>query len=227
MERLSAKSFIDNGHEYHLYSYNEISNIPEGVIVKDGRDILPEEDIFAYKVGPGKGSFSAFSNYFRYKLLELKGGWWVDTDMVCVKPWDMDRKYVFISEQDYYTRNDIINSGAIKCPVDSEVMKYCYGVCESKNKETLEWGIVGPKLLGEGVEKFDLQKYVYPRQTFCVVAPFNSQIFIKPISSFELPDGIYGIHLWNEVWRRYNLNKHIKHDPSCIYERLKTKHGIE
>ena len=35
--------------EVHLYCYENIKNVPVGVIIKNGRDILPEEDIFAYQ----------------------------------------------------------------------------------------------------------------------------------------------------------------------------------
>jgi hypothetical protein len=41
MEQLCVKSFIDHNLEYHLYTYGEVKNIPEGVIVKDGNEILP------------------------------------------------------------------------------------------------------------------------------------------------------------------------------------------
>ncbi len=58
MEQLSAKSFIDHGHTYHLYTYGKVENIPEGVIVKDGNEIVPKSEIFRYK----NGSLSAFSN---------------------------------------------------------------------------------------------------------------------------------------------------------------------
>ena len=40
MEKLSMQSFIDNGHEYHLYTYGEVDGIPDGVIIKDGNEIL-------------------------------------------------------------------------------------------------------------------------------------------------------------------------------------------
>src|SRR5262249_54280435 len=42
-----------------------------------------QDKVFVYQAeGFGKGSPSAFSNYFRYKLLAEKGGWWIDTDVV-------------------------------------------------------------------------------------------------------------------------------------------------
>ena len=48
MEQLSAKSFIEQGHEYHLYTYGSVENIPEGVILRDGNDILDKSEIFTY-----------------------------------------------------------------------------------------------------------------------------------------------------------------------------------
>ena len=40
LEQLAIKSFIDHGFEYHLYVYSKVENIPKGVIVKNGNDIL-------------------------------------------------------------------------------------------------------------------------------------------------------------------------------------------
>ena len=89
-------SFIKNGHEYHLYTYNDVVNVPDNVIIKDGNEILSKEKIFSYQSGEGRGSFSAFSNFFRYKLLSERGGWWADTDMICLRPFDFEEEYVFL-----------------------------------------------------------------------------------------------------------------------------------
>ena len=35
MEILSIKSFLQNGHPYHLYVYHRVDNVPEGVVLKD------------------------------------------------------------------------------------------------------------------------------------------------------------------------------------------------
>ena len=82
IEKLCINSYLKNGHSFHLYAYNDIEGVPSDCTLKDASKILPKEDVFAYNVGIGKGSYSAFSNYFRYKLLDLKGGWWTDTDIV-------------------------------------------------------------------------------------------------------------------------------------------------
>ena len=40
MEQMCLSSFVKNGHEVHLYTYDNVKNIPEGVQIKDGNDIL-------------------------------------------------------------------------------------------------------------------------------------------------------------------------------------------
>ena len=96
LEQLCLKSFIDNGHTVHLYVYDKVENIPTGVIVKDGNDILDNSEIYRYK----NGSVSAFSNLFRFTLLYKKGGYWIDADLLCVRPIKFTQDYVFSSEPD-------------------------------------------------------------------------------------------------------------------------------
>jgi hypothetical protein len=71
MEQLSITSFLRNGHEYHLYVYDEVKHIPDGTVIKKADDILPPSRIFKYKDRP---SYAGFANFFRYKLLLERGG---------------------------------------------------------------------------------------------------------------------------------------------------------
>src|SRR5258705_11250485 len=86
LEQLSIRSFLANGHAVHLYAYGEVAGVPAGTTTRDAREILPEAEVFTYSTGFGKGSPSAFSNYFRYKLLHERGGMWCDIDIVCLQP---------------------------------------------------------------------------------------------------------------------------------------------
>ena len=45
MEILSLNSFVKNDMEIHLYCYVDIKNVPTGVVIKDGRDIIPDVPI--------------------------------------------------------------------------------------------------------------------------------------------------------------------------------------
>src|SRR5688500_2143966 len=62
MEKLSIASFLRHGHIYHLYSYNQLADVPTGAVVKDAREVLPESAIFQYRDRP---SYAGFANFFR------------------------------------------------------------------------------------------------------------------------------------------------------------------
>jgi len=223
MEQLCLASFVKNGHEVHLYTYGDVKNIPDGIVVKDGEEILSSDMIFQYKEHK---SYSAFSNYFRYKLLYDKGGFWVDTDQLCLKPFDFDAPYVFSSEEvlPLGENNQHINAGVIKAPKGSDVIKYAFDKCMSKEKDKLVWGEIGPRLVKETVEKHNLEAYVKDFKTFCPLPGCLWYYLINPQVHFEFTDDIYGVHLWNEMWRRGNADKNDKFDENCYYEKLKKEY---
>ena len=84
IESYCIQSYINQGHEFHLYSYNDFPALPKGTILKDANAIIPEQEIFRQVSGPAKGSLAAFADYFRYNLLHTKGGWWTDMDFLCL-----------------------------------------------------------------------------------------------------------------------------------------------
>ncbi|MEM7333868.1 MAG: glycosyltransferase, partial [Chloroflexota bacterium] len=91
LEQLCVASFIANGHEFHLYTYGDVRNVPEKAVVKDGNEIIPEKYLFSAH----KGSWAAFSDWFRWSMLYKNGNFWVDTDTICLKPFVFDSDLVF------------------------------------------------------------------------------------------------------------------------------------
>ena len=130
MERLSIRSFLANGHEFHLYCYAPIAGIPEGAIVKDAREIVPESDVEKFR------NLANFSDSFRYNLLLKKGGWWSDTDSVCLRPLDFNQNYVFSSEVVRFGADlkGHTNCGNIKVP---PAAKLCDGAASKYRKRIL------------------------------------------------------------------------------------------
>ena len=94
LEILSIKSFQKLGHPFILYTYSKVRGIPSGTIVKDGNKIIKKKDLFKFKKG-----LLPFSDIFRYKMLYEKGGYWVDLDMIALKPLRFKEPYVFSSER--------------------------------------------------------------------------------------------------------------------------------
>lgn len=219
MEQLSLSSFTAHGHEYHLYIYDEVKHIPPGIILRDAAAILPATSIFEYKQRP---SFAGFSNFFRYKLLLERGGWWADTDMVCLKPFDFPDEYVFSSE--ICKGEEVINCGAIKAPPGSDLMAYAWKVCEGKNPEELVWGETGPRLMAEAVRKLGLEMYRKPYHVFCPLGFWEWERMLDLTLDQSLYGDAHAIHLWNEKWRASGRDKNDSYPKDCLYERLKEKY---
>jgi len=221
MERLSISSFIKNGHDYHLYTYSDIKYVPVGTTIMNANEILDSDKIFCYQTGEGKNSYSAFSNFFRYKLLLDRGGWWADTDMICLRPFDFEEEYVFSTE--HYNGGDQITSGLIKTPPGSDVINYAWDVCQTKDPNKIVWGEVGPRLMAAAVEKFSLHKYAKSHQTFMPLGFEMWMQLLMPNLNMEFKNS-YTIHLWNEMWRRSGMDKNKDYSPDCFYEKLKKEY---
>ena len=219
MEQLSIASFLENGHEYDLYVYDGVTNVPARAMVRDANEILPASRIFQYK---HQASYAGFANFFRYKLLLERGGWWVDTDVICLKPFDFADEYVFASELDGET--EVIASGVIKAPAGCGLMAYAWHACAAKNPERLKWGETGPRLMTEAVRRFSLEHYKKPYHYFSPVGYFDWRCVLDPEADGLLHDDSYAIHLWNEMWRAAGQDKNATYDPNCLYEQLKTRY---
>lgn len=239
MERLSINSFLKNGYDYHLYTYGKVKNVPKGTVIKDGNEILPESDIFRYK----NGSVSAFSNLFRFMLLYKKGGWWVDTDLMCTQYYDDSKdKYIFVSQPKRNYIDSRLTSYLIKADKGDSVMLEGYHKCLSAKKDILsgkiKWNL-GPDTVNLLVKKNKLEKFVKPwyfaNSCDChhyktIVKPSYkpgvegepNQIYFNNLS--DKPKDNYFIHFWHEYWRRKNLDKNKIYDKNSIYEQLKLKY---
>jgi Alpha 1,4-glycosyltransferase conserved region/Glycosyltransferase sugar-binding region containing DXD motif len=223
MEQLSIRSFLAHGHPYHLYAYEEIQGVPPEAVIKDASEILPASAIFRYYE---HDSVAGFANFFRYKLLLEKGGWWSDSDLVCLKPFDFDDPYVFSSQHNQFLTAEEVCVGALKSPAGSDFASYLWDVCKSKDTATLRWGETGPQLTQAAVRKFGLDRYVRSAATFCPI-PFKTWTdLLDGDRTWHFGEETYAVHLWNELWRREGRDKDSVYDANCLYERLKRHYGV-
>jgi len=147
-----------------------------------------------------------------------RGGWWVDTDTVCLRPFDFEAEYVFSSE--FAMGEEFINSGIFKASAGSEVMSYAWRVCEAKDPERIVWGETGPRLMAAAVREFSLERYTQPPEVFCPIGYADWHKVLEPEADLNLT-GSYAIHLWNERWRAAGQDKNATYPADCIYETWK------
>lgn len=215
MERMSITSFLSYGHEYHLYTYGPVRNVPDGVIIKDGNEIMPYFRC---------NSIAAFSDFFRIKLLLDRGGWWADLDMICLQSLDkFTEDYVFAEEASQGDTR-VVASCFYKAPAGSRLMKYMRDVCLKTDPFSITWGDIGPKLITEMVTSLNLWKYVHPPHRFCPVNWFDWTQIVDKDKTPCLSSDSFTVHLWNEMWRRKSKDKNSQHPTSCLYEKLKRRY---
>jgi len=199
---LCMKSFLEHGHRFALYVYDS-TGVPDGVEVRDAQTILPRDRIFFYKQGEGAGSVSGFSNLFRYKLLCDRGGWWVDTDVVCLSGELPDGEVICARQQDGQ-----IGSAVLKLPREHPLAAGLYAEAKGQGDD-LVWGQTGPLLLtrlvvGSAYERSILSgDFCYPIGWDEFGAMFDSaqcDSIKRRVANSKM------VHLWNEVWRRANFD---------------------
>ena len=222
MEQLVIRSFLDHGHPFHLYTYGPLANVPAGTTVKPGTEILAADEVFVYQRGPGKGSPSAFSNFFRYKMLLEKGGWWADLDAVCMRGLEFEDEHVTCAEREPNGTTHVA-CGLVKAPAGSRVAEYCWDVCRRADKRKLRWGQVGPKLFARAVEEVGESVRVLEPDAFYPVDYWQTP---QLVTATEIPRNCHSIHLWNSQWKKHGLDPNAEHPADCIYEQLKRRFGV-
>ena len=217
MQTLSIKSYVAAGHPFHLYSYDHIQNIPRGATLFDAREILPEQRILDFK------HLANFSDEFRYQMLYNNGGWWVDLDTVCVKPFDFPEPYVFAQELTTSYKN-LLNGGYIKAPAKAPILEAALKECKALNPKMMGWGAMGPQLLDRLVKEFDLMKFAQPVDVFNFVPWWDSpRLFTVRGGETPMPKAARAVHMWNEMWTRARYDKEDVYDEHSLYEQFKRR----
>jgi hypothetical protein len=225
MERLCIKSYLDNGHEFHLYTYESLTGLPVGVKVKDANEIIPREQMEKFS------NPQQFSDHFRYSLLFKLGGWWMDMDTVCLRPFTFSQEYVFALAP---TSGTYLYNGFLKVPAESPIMQYCMQRTHGYGKHSLaalSFQDLGPTLISQAVRALRLQQYILPGDTFDPVHWDHALDIIDPAKKWDLSKS-YAVHLFHAMWN----NGHEAHNyaispdtdgtfpEGCLYERLKRRY---
>ena len=194
LEKLCINSWIENGYEFNLWLYDDIE-VPEGVIVKNASDIISIDEYFTYDDGVSKGTAVAFSNLFRSNLLYQRGGLYIDLDVLCLRPYNFDKRFVFSrqidSEWGYHVATCIIYSENTEEEIFND---WSNRIIETKNVSSIAHGDLGPHLFTRLIELYNLKKYVLPKRNFCPIDWESYKDVLE--SNFDS----YGVHLYRSLW---------------------------
>jgi len=139
-------------------------------------------------------------------------------------------QYVFSYEKNQYG-GEKVGSATMKVPRDCDFIKNCLQESRTADRNNLQWGQIGPKLIDRKVKEHHLEHFVLPSSCFYPVnywekdQAINSEI--SPSKVAEIQSKAYAIHLWNEMWRRERLTgnflnrmvKRFTHHKNRLYAR--------
>jgi Glycosyl transferase family 2 len=223
-ELFCLRSFIDWGHAVDLYSYDTKLAVPAGVRVCDAAELIPQDEVFVYQAeGFGKGSPSAFSNYFRYKLLAEKGGWWIDTDVVCLG----DRIRI---DAEFFARQDadFIAPGTMYFEPRHPVMLQCLEQARKLGRN-VKWGDTGPRLFTRTLaERGWLDRAASP--AICYPIHYTEALdVLRPSRTVDLAARIKPalfLHVWNSTLVHRGVDKAYRPPKGSLLRMLTNRHPV-
>lgn len=204
LEKLTIRSFQAQGHEFHLWIYDEVSEVPSGTVLEDANDVVERRRVFRYREndphrGLGKGSLAGFSDIFRYRLLFEKGGWWADMDVTCLRPLDFESPYVFREHETLPVVGNIM-----KCPPRSALMASCFEHASREVDEHNRDWVKPVRILCDEIERLGLTRFIVPGLANPEVW---EEIEARVLSNAPLRDGIHVFHWCNEKWRTEGIQR--------------------
>jgi Alpha 1,4-glycosyltransferase conserved region/Glycosyltransferase sugar-binding region containing DXD motif len=222
-EQLCLKSFVDCGHAVDLYTYDVNLAVPSGVRICDATALANQNEVFVYADGFGVGSPAAFSDLFRYMLLVEKGGWWIDTDVVCLTD-----RIPFVEEFFAYEEADVINGATMYFKPRHPVMIQCLDQAR-KLGCSIKWGDIGPYLLTRVLEEHGLTDRAYPA-SICYPIHYSQALdVLRPSKAAVLAGQIEGalfLHLWNAILVHHGIPKSWRPPEGSLLRQLVDKHPI-
>jgi hypothetical protein len=222
-EWLCLKSFADFGHSTDLYTFDRDLAVPSNVRVCDASDIADRNDVFVYEDGFGKGSPAAFANVFRYKLLAQKGGWWIDTDVVCLTDQLPDWPE-FVALED----SEFVNNAVMLFAPGHPAMIRCLEASQELGRSA-RWGDAGPRLLTRVLTDLHRMGRVQPASV-CYPIHFSDALdLLRPSKLGSVSARLGGslfLHLWNQVLSHSGIRKSYLPPKGSMLRHLVEQHQV-
>lgn len=248
IERLSMASFVANGHPVELHAYENLSDVPVGVRVRDADAVLPRVELFTHR---RTGSLGPFADWFRYRLLHTRGGIWADTDVVCLRPLDYADPVVFGWEDAQY-----LNTAVLGLPPGHELAAWMADACGNPNRwhpydtwrrrlhklvrryflgdrrNNIRWGEYGPKGVTFAAGHFGLLNNAKPVAEFYPVSCDHWRtVFERPTavqnSTAVLQSRSRTVHLWHAMMHgEPKFDKNAKFPEDSLFELLCSRYDV-
>lgn len=222
-EQCCLRSFGDHGHMVTLYSYSPI-NLPDGVVGADAAAIVPAAEFQTF-LRRSPGAYAQFSDLFRYELLLRQGGWWIDTDVLCLSS-TLPDPHFFIARK----KGERINNAIMAFSPGHEFVAAALTFARKAARKTRSSRRVflGPDLVSRLVKERGLL-HATAGQEVCY--PFHQQHvfdFVMPERKTRVAETLAKspfVHLFQENFRHVGFPRNILPPAGSFLAEKFTQHG--
>lgn len=232
LEKTCIQSFVKHGFHTKIWSYTNIQ--VDGAESCDARLVLPEEHLIKYKqqFGTDDGfikshsSLAAFSDAFRWNLINKFGGWWFDTDCYCLKSSEefkqLRENKPFISGLQE-SGSPTVACGAFYANqhISTKLVDRLNLLCDRYDCQFPKWGIIGPHLISDVVQDEELTTYILPPEKFYSIESGQTNYYVDPLlknDAKSLITNSYVTHIWHSMLLVNNVDKNNPPENSLLKE---------
>lgn len=249
LEQLCLKSFVDAGQAITLYTYEGVSNAPEGVEIADAARVLPQGGFLRHA---RTGSPALHSDLFRYHLLAQNDRMiWADTDAYCLRPFTTPNGHFYAWESEHG-----LNGGVLGLPRDSDtlgaLLKFTadefaippwFSAAEQDRLRALRdagtpvhaaeqpWGVWGPAALTHFLKATGEVRHALPREALYPFHYRDRRHMLRPgvrMEDYVTPES-YSIHFYGRRMRARLLSAEpgAVPKPRSVIGQLLQRHGVD
>lgn len=196
LDQACLLSFVRHGFEVHIYSYGDIGDVHPDLCRRDAAEIVDQYYTERFRIA-GRPSLSHFSDIFRYQLFRLTDHTWIDTDLFCLRAFDIPTTGHFLTRETLTSLNGAISRLDRADPMLDRII----ADVEALADQDLLWGATGPHLITKRLGNVALSSARPPHEFY----PFHWDEWYLPFLRREQEHCVRGtsetfaVHLWNNI----------------------------
>ena len=188
---------LEQGHSVTLFCHDKVDHVPDGIEIRDAREVTGEKKVLLY----GEELHPAlFSDLFRYHMINAFQWIWLDLDIFTLKPLQLNEGYLL-----GWASETLINGAVLALPNSSLTLKDLIGFCEDEypippfdrvprrvkyhlrkligkpvHVSQQKWGTWGPNALTWFIKKNKETEYVSARESLYPIYWTDPNILLLP-----------------------------------------------
>ncbi|MEW6769398.1 MAG: hypothetical protein AB1342_15350 [Pseudomonadota bacterium] len=214
---LCLRSFVDHGHQVEVFTYEDDLKHPEWLTWSNASDIVPRDRILVQ----AGSQIEIRSDLFKFALLNQRGGWWIDPDVLLAGPDLPDAEIFHAGTGDF----ELVSTAALKFPKQHPFVEAALKEISADNFRADDRA--GERLLTRIIWRGRLEKDLLAMPPLSRLSWFGIADLFDPEKVSDLERDTKGsqfLHLHMDAWRRAGIPQRIGPPEGSLLDYLFRKH---